>query len=506
MKPPFDITADLDTPVSAFRKLKAFDPVFLLESVEGGSRLARYSFIGLGRAVEVVVPRRGGGVGVAAEGASVRGGGVRRVVEGDLAAVMAGMRRALEDAPRLMPEVPGLPLDGGLVGAIGYDFVRRIEEKSLGHAEGDTALESRATGIRATGSRGTGADQPDVVLVAPRSMLVFDHLSRRVALLHSGAEWERQSLRREIIAALRGAMPETGTKRGHEPATGSLSEAEFVERVGRVKEHIKAGDVFQLVLSVRFEGACHSDPFEVYRALRLLNPSPYMYFFDFGDRQVVGSSPEALVKLQNGQMDKGPNGQVEARAVATLRPIAGTRPRGADEASDVAMERELLADPKEAAEHVMLVDLARNDLGRVAVPGTVKVEPYRAIERYSHVMHIVSGVQGEVEGNKDAFDLFAATFPAGTVTGAPKVRAMEIIDELEPVRRGFYAGTVGYFAKSGSMDQAIAIRTVMFADGRYAYQAGAGIVEASDPAAEYREVRAKVGAIEAALKLAEEGL
>ena len=189
-----------------------------------------------------------------------------------------------------------------------------------------------------------------------------------------------------------------------------------------------------------------------------------------------------------------------------MRPIAGTRPRGGDEAADAAMERELLADPKEAAEHVMLVDLARNDLGRVAVPGTVKVEPYRAIERYSHVMHIVSGVKGEVEGSKDGFDLFAATFPAGTVTGAPKVRAMEIIDELEPARRGLYAGTVGYFAKSGSMDQAIAIRTLVFSGGRYAYQAGAGIVEASDPAAEYREVRAKVGALEAALKLAEEGL
>jgi anthranilate synthase component 1 len=500
MKPPFDITADLDTPVSAFRKLKAFDPVFLLESVEGGARLARYSFIGLGRALTAVVPARAGSPCPAESGrggsprsavASVAGGDVR-VLEGDLAAVTAGMRRALADAPRLMPEVPGLPLDGGLVGAIGYEFVRRIEGKALG--AGHSALRER------------GEAEPDAVLVAPRSMLVFDHLTRRVALLHSGAEWERQSLRREIIAALRGAMPESGTKRGHEPARGSLSEGEFVERVAKVKEHIKAGDVFQLVLSVRFEGACHSDPFEVYRALRLLNPSPYMYFFDFGDRQVVGSSPEALVKLEGPRAEgRGLSGE-PARGVATLRPIAGTRPRGVDEAADVAMEKELLADPKEAAEHVMLVDLARNDLGRVAVPGTVKVEPYRAIERYSHVMHIVSGVKGEVEGNKDAFDLFAATFPAGTVTGAPKVRAMEIIDELEPVRRGFYAGTVGYFAKSGSMDQAIAIRTVMFANGRYAYQAGAGIVEASDPAAEYREVRAKVGAIEAALKLAEEGL
>jgi anthranilate synthase component 1 len=499
MKPPFDIAADLDTPVSAFRKLRAFEPVFLLESVEGGSRLARYSFIGLGRALSVVVPARAAGVSVA--GAGDASGA--RVVEGDLSAVMAGLRAALRDAPRLNPEVPGLPLDGGLVGAIGYDFVRRVEK-----IDGGQGSEGGAGGVA----------EPDVIMVAPRSMLVFDHLTRRVALLHAGAEWERQSLRREIIAALRGAMPEASARRGHEPARASLSEAEFIERVGRVKEHIRAGDVFQLVLSVRFEGACHSDPFEVYRALRLLNPSPYMYFLDFGDRQLVGSSPEALVKLQNGQRDKGPKGQMGTGdggdegggdgpcGVATLRPIAGTRPRGADEASDGALERELLADPKEAAEHVMLVDLARNDLGRVVVPGSVKVEPFRAIERYSHVMHIVSGVQGELEAGRDALDLFAATFPAGTVSGAPKVRAMEIIDALEPVRRGFYAGTVGYLAKSGAMDQAIAIRTVCFSGGRFAYQAGAGIVEASDPAAEYREVRAKVGAIEAAMNLAEEGL
>jgi anthranilate synthase component 1 len=334
--------------------------------------------------------------------------------------------------------------------------------------------------------------EAEIDLVAPRSMLVFDHLTRLVAFLHSGPEWERQSLRREIIQALRAGLGPTSARTGHAPPTPSLTEDQFLAAVATTKEHILAGDIFQLVLSVRFTGSCRTDPFEVYRALRLLNPSPYMYFFDFGDTQLVGSSPEALVKLNNG--------------TATLRPIAGTRPRGSDDAADKALEAELLADPKESAEHVMLVDLARNDLGRVAAPGTVTVHPYRSIERYSHVMHIVSGVTGKLEAGKDAFDLFSACFPAGTLTGAPKVRAMQIIDTLEPVRRGYYGGTVGYFSKSGNMDMAIAIRTLCFSGGEYAYQAGAGIVEGSDPRAEYREVRAKVGSAEAALNLAEEGL
>jgi anthranilate synthase component 1 len=262
--------------------------------------------------------------------------------------------------------------------------------------------------------------------------------------------------------------------------------------VARTKEYIAAGDVYQLVLSVRFSGRCDLDPFETYRALRLLNPSPYLYFCDLGDRVVVGSSPEALVKL-NGTS-------------AEMRPIAGTRPRGAGPDEDAAHARELLADPKENAEHVMLVDLARNDLGRVATAGSVRVEPYRSIERYSHVMHIVSGVHGELAPGKDAFDLFAATFPAGTLVGAPKVRAMEIIDELEPVRRGFYGGTVGYFGHGGAMDQAITIRTLVFHGDTYSFQAGAGIVADSVPVSEYREVLAKSAVLRRALELAREGL
>jgi anthranilate synthase component 1 len=331
-------------------------------------------------------------------------------------------------------------------------------------------------------------------------MLVFDHLTRRVAFVHAGPEWERQSLRREVMAALRGPVPPAPVRVGHAPAEASMSREAFLAAVGQAKEHIAAGDVFQLVLSVRFGGACRTDAFEVYRALRLLNPSPYMYYFNFGQTQLVGSSPEALVKVRRQMVDG------QERLVGTLRPIAGTRPRGASVEEDVRHERELLADAKEASEHVMLVDLARNDLGRVAAPGTISVSPYRAIERYSHVMHIVSGVSGVLREGCDALDAFGATFPAGTVVGAPKVRAMQIIDQLELARRGFYAGTIGYFAASGEMDMAIAIRTLMFHDGQYAYQAGAGIVADSDPEAEYREVRHKVGSAEAALKLAEEGL
>ncbi len=271
-----------------------------------------------------------------------------------------------------------------------------------------------------------------------------------------------------------------------------MTEEEYIAGVKRTQEYIAAGDVYQLVLSSRFSGKTAIDPFEAYRALRMINPSPYMYYLNLGQVTVVGSSPEALVKVKAGQ--------------AELRPIAGTRPRAEDTAADVALEKELLADVKENAEHVMLVDLARNDLGRVASAGSVHVDPYRVIERYSHVMHIVSGVKGKLAAGRDAFDLFAACFPAGTLVGAPKVRAMQIIEELEPVRRGLYGGTVGYFGASGDMDQAITIRTLVFRGDEYSYQAGAGIVADSVPRAEYQEVLAKSGAMKRALALAVEGL
>ena len=467
MKPPFDIAADLDTPVSAYLKLKPFKPRFLLESVEGGERLARYSFIGFGDCLEVRLDERGLTVD-----------GVTTPAPANQAELLDALRAALAKAPQPSPHIPGVPLLGGLVGVAGYDLVRRFER-----------LPSRARTIEST---------PEAHYLAPKSMLVFDHLTRGVALLHAGSEAERLALRKEVIQALRGAIPPSDKRISYSAPIGSLSEAEFLRGVDRTKEYIAAGDVYQLVLSIRFAGQCQLEPFEAYRALRLLNPSPYMYYCDLGDSIVVGSSPEALVKLSNGR--------------ALLRPLAGTRPRGEDAVRDAQLEKELLADPKENAEHVMLVDLARNDLGRVAKAGSVGVDPYRHIERYSHVMHIVSGVNGELAPGKDAFDLFAATFPAGTLVGAPKVRAMEIIDELEPVRRGFYGGTVGYFGHSGpdqkaiSMDQAITIRTLVFRGDTYSFQAGAGIVADSIPANEYQEVLAKSASVRGALALAKEGL
>ena len=457
----FDISADLDTPVSAYLKLKPFQPRFLLESVEGGERLARYSFIGFGDCLEFRLDASGLAVGAE-----------RLPRPADQASLLAAMRRALAAAPR--PDIPneGFPLHGGLVGVTSYDLVRYFE--------------------RLPSSARIDDDCPEAHYMAPRSLLVFDHLTRRAALLHAGSEHERQSLRREIIRALRGGLPGPAWAASFSAPEASLSEEQFLDGVARTKEHIAAGDVYQLVLSVRFAGRCDLDPFETYRALRLLNPSPYMYYCDLGDRVVVGSSPEALVKLNGSR--------------ATMRPIAGTRPRGADSRQDAELETELLADPKENAEHVMLVDLARNDLGRVATAGSVHVQPYRSIERYSHVMHIVSGVNGTLAPGKDAFDLFAATFPAGTLVGAPKVRAMEIIDELEPVRRGFYGGTVGYFGHGGDMDQAITIRTMVFHGDTYSFQAGAGIVADSVPVTEYREVLAKSAVLRNALELARGGL
>src|SRR5436190_2193559 len=399
-------------------KLGAFAPRFLLESVEGGERLARYSFIGFGDALEV-------------------------------------------------------RLDGaGLVGYAGYDVVRYFE--------------------RLPAPAGDAGRVPVLHYVAPRSVLVFDHLTRGIALLHAGTEAERQALRAQVVRALRGALPNGRRAGRYAPPVAAFPRADYMAGVRRTQQYIAAGDVYQLVLASRFSGRHELDPFQAYRALRLINPSPYMYYCALGDVAVVGSSPEALVKL-NGRR-------------AQLRPIAGTRPRSADAAVDQAREAQLLADPKENAEHVMLVDLARNDLGRVAEAGTVRVAPYRAIERYSHVMHIVSGVHGELAAGRDGFDLFAAAFPAGTLVGAPKVRAMQIIDELEPVGRGLYGGTVGYFGARGDMDHAITIRTLVFSGDEYSYQAGAGIVADSVPETEHEEVLAKSAALVRALELAEAGL
>jgi anthranilate synthase component 1 len=461
MQAPFDIAADLDTPGSAFLKLAPLQPRFLLESVEGGERLARYSFLGFGDALEVRMD---------ADGLVVGDEKQPRPAARD--AYLDALRQALEKAPQPSPDVEGLPFSGGLVGVSGYDVVRLFERLPQ-----DTEPQTNV---------------PDAAFAAPVSLLVFDHLTRRVALLHDGPEAERQALRKEVIERLRGPIPPTNGSVEISSVTASLSEQEYSDRVSACKEYIAAGDIYQIVLSVLFRGRSNVAPFEVYRAMRLLNPSPYMFFFQFDDLAVVGSSPEALVRLHGNR--------------ASLRPIAGTLPRGATTAEDLANEKALLADPKEAAEHVMLVDLARNDLGRVASAGTVRVDPYRAIERYSHVMHIVSGVQGELDERYDQFDLFAASFPAGTLVGAPKVRAMEIIEEMEQVGRGLYAGTAGYFGAGGDMDQAITIRTLVFSGDEYSFQAGAGIVADSVPAREYQEVLAKSAILRRALEIAGEGL
>jgi anthranilate synthase component 1 len=457
----FDITGDLDTPVSAFMKLGAFAPRFLLESVEGGERLARYSFIGFGDALEVRLDEAGLAIGAE-----------RRPLPADGAELLAGLRAALAAAPQPRPDIPGVPLAGGLVGYAAYDVVRFFER-----------LPARAR---------TDHGVPALHYVAPRSVLVFDHLTRGIALLHAGEEAERRALRREVVRALRGALPNGRRPGRYSPPAASWTREAYMAGVGRTQEYIAAGDVYQMVLASRFAGRHELDPFQAYRALRLINPSPYMYYCALGGIAVVGSSPEALVKLSGRR--------------AQLRPIAGTRARGTGPEVDCAREAELRADPKENAEHVMLVDLARNDLGRVACAGSVTVDPYRAIERYSHVMHMVSGVHGDLAPGRDAFDLFAAAFPAGTLVGAPKVRAMQIIDELEPVRRGLYGGTVGYFGSRGDMDHAITIRTLVFSGDEYSYQAGAGIVADSVPVTEHEEVLAKSAAMVRALELAGEGL
>ncbi len=454
MQAPFDIAADLHTPVSAYLRLEELEPRYLLESVEGGSQ-GRYSFIGFGSTTLVDID---------SSGVSLNG----ELLSSD---ILDGMRQALAAAPKCGPVISGQPFNGGLVGVTAFDLVRSFFRLPTAPYERTVPL---------------GA------YMATDSILVFDHLTRRIALLHSGSESDRLAVRDEVIKALRGPVEMTTSPSAHDGVRASMSKEQYMDAVVKAKDHIRAGDVYQIVPSIRFEGRTEVDPFLTYRALRLLNPSPYMYFLDFDHLQVVGSSPEVLVKLRD--------------EVAELRPIAGTRPRGDTEDRDLHLERELLADSKEAAEHVMLVDLARNDLGRTAVAGSVRVDPYRVIERYSHVMHLVSGVTATVSDGLDAFDLFAATFPAGTVTGAPKLRAIELIDDLESVNRDLYSGSIGYFGHGGSMDQAITIRTMVFQGDRYSFQAGAGIVADSDPAFEYDEALSKAAALRAALDLAKEGL
>ncbi len=477
--------ADLYTPLAVYLKL-AGGPgggpfTYLLESVVGGERFGRYSFIGL----------------ACSERIEVRGGNVRRLLRDargtDVVIERVGSENAAADPfeylrgylarQKVAPVPAALRFGGGLVGYFGYESVRHVEP---------TALKGGKPDALAT---------PDMLLLVSDELAVMDNVLGKLYLVvyadpREPGAWQAARERLERLhSRLASPLPEPALlSQGNEavPAPAALecsfTEAGFLAAVQRSKEYIFAGDCMQVQISQRTSRAFDAPPLELYRALRGVNPSPYMYYFDFGDHHVVGASPEIMVRLSGGAV--------------TVRPIAGTRPRGRTPEEDAKSAEELLADPKERAEHVMLIDLGRNDVGRVAQTGTVRVTEKMAIERYSHVMHIVSNVEGRVAPGLDAIDVFKASFPAGTVTGAPKVRAMQIIDELEPVKRGVYSGAVGYLGFNGDMDVAIAIRTAVLKDGRLHVQAAAGIVADSDPQAEWRETQHKTRAILRAAEVA----
>jgi anthranilate synthase component 1 len=465
-----EVFADLDTPVSAFLKLDDGGDAFLLESVQGGETWARYSFLG-------TTPRKI---------LSAKNGRLEIFRPGETATVEEGVdplevtRRELAS---LQPvEVPGLPrFAGGLVGYFGYDVVRSIERLP------ELAVDDLG--------------QPDLYLMLTDTLVVFDNVSQSMKVVtHVWLDAE-SDLRSEYDAAC--GRVETVIARLSKPleiepappaegppqVRSNFEPSEYERIVDRAKEYILAGDVIQVVLAQRFECALRARPFDIYRSLRTLNPSPYMFFLRTGDRVVLGASPEVMARLEGREI--------------SVRPIAGTRPRGTSEREDRSLEEELCADPKEIAEHIMLVDLGRNDVGRVAEIGSVAVTERLIVERYSHVMHLVSNVHGILRPGLDAIDTFRATFPAGTLSGAPKIRAMEIIEELEPVRRGIYGGAVGYFDFAGNMDTCIAIRTMVIQDGTIYGQAGAGIVADSDPEREHAECVNKSRALFQAVKLAE---
>ncbi len=472
-----EVLADLETPVSAFLKIRGSGPAFLLESIEGGERLARYSFIG-SDPIALLTMRAG-----------------LATLESDAGQATSSYDDPLEPlanlvAARRAPEMPNLPLPrftGGAVGYLSYEAVSAFEP-------------------RVPSALGGGLDLPDGAWMLTDALLVFDHLARTIkAVAHVAldedvdlaAAYDRAETRIDaLITRLRTGqvtMPIGGEISQIPPEVRQIpntSRERYLEMVETARDYIAAGDIFQVVLSQRVDVPSNVHPFTVYRALRTINPSPYMFYLDFIDHQIVGASPELLVRL-------------EGRTVAN-HPIAGTRPRGATPEEDDALAHDLLADEKERAEHVMLVDLGRNDIGRVSAPGTVTVPRFMEIERYSHVMHIVSNVEGEIAEGLTGLDALRACFPAGTVSGAPKIRAMEIIAELETDRRGPYAGAAGYVDFSGGMDTAIALRTMVIKDGVVSMQAGGGIVADSTPEGEHEESLHKMRGPLRAIELAEE--
>ncbi|NYZ62219.1 anthranilate synthase component I [Luteimonas deserti] len=472
-----EVLSDLDTPLSVYLKLADGPHTYLFESVEGGERFGRYSIIGLPAAR--VYAFHGHTLRVSEHGELIE---IRQIE--DPFAEVERLRQA-----HSVPRIDGLPgFSGGLVGWFGFECVEYIEPRLRAGARSDVRDEL-----------GT----PDILLMLSTEVAVFDNLKGRLYLVvhadpREAQAWARANRR---LDALTHRLRQGGAGYPETLQPAALDESDFVsgftregfiDAVAKTKAFIAAGDAFQVVLSQRMSVPFQARPVDVYRALRALNPSPYMYFLDVGGTQVVGSSPEILVRLQGGEV--------------TVRPIAGTRPRGATPAQDQALEAELLADPKERAEHLMLIDLGRNDVGHVAAPGTVELGERFVIERYSHVMHIVSEVTGRLKNGLSYTDVLRATFPAGTVSGAPKVRALEIIRSLEPVKRNVYSGAVGYIGWHGDADTAIAIRTAVIQDGRLYVQAGAGIVYDSDPEMEWAETMNKGRALFRAVAQAAKGL
>lgn len=474
-----EVLADLDTPLSVYLKLARDDDgnrrySYLFESVQGSEKWGRYSMIGI--PCRTVLRVTGNTISIERDGELVE-----ETEEDDPLAFIEKFAGRYS-----VPEIDGLPrFTGGLVGYFGYETIRYIEPK-LGTLEKPDAI-------------GT----PDILLMVSDEVVVFDNLLGKLyVVIHVNPEIDdayNKANRRldELVQRLSTTLPPTRPGSEHKQIvesdfTSEFNQPEFESAVERAREYIREGDIMQVVLSQRLSIPFSAPPLDLYRSLRTLNPSPYMYFVELGDFQIVGSSPEILVRLEDDDV--------------TVRPMAGTRRRGFSEQEDKALEEELLADPKERAEHLMLLDLGRNDTGRVAEVSSVKVTDSMVIERYSHVMHIVSNVVGKLKQGMGAIDVLRATFPAGTVSGAPKVRAMEIIDELEPTKRGIYSGAVGYISWSGNMDTAIAIRTSVIHNKRLYIQAGAGIVADSVPALEWKETMNKARAIFTAAAMAAAGL
>jgi len=472
-----EVMADLETPVSAYLKIKGDGPGFLLESIEGGERLARYSFIGSDPIAQLSMR---GGV------ATLKSGGSEtHAIYDDPLTPLANLISSYRSL--VLPNLPLPRFTGGAVGYLSYEAVRAFEP-------------------RVPAAPGAGLDLPDGRWMLTDSLLVFDHLARTIkavahVILDDELSLEESFLRAEsriddLMFRLRSAPPNLPVGGPLANAAAELrqipntSRERYMEMVDIAREYIAAGDIFQVVLSQRVDVASAVHPFTVYRALRTINPSPYMFYLDFEDHQIVGASPELLVRLEG--------------STVTNHPIAGTRPRGGTPEEDDALAVELMTDQKERAEHVMLVDLGRNDIGRVSAPGTVTVPRFMEVERYSHVMHIVSNVQGQIAEGLTGIDALRACFPAGTVSGAPKIRAMEIIAELETDRRGPYAGAVGYVDFAGGMDTAIALRTMVVKDGVVSMQAGGGIVADSTPEGEHAESLDKMRGPLRAIELAEE--